>query len=383
MLDPAPPPVIRIAVVAAGDDEQPQQQQEEGMEPGALRIAAAGSSSTTLTRPSSMGGSGGSNGRRGVRKTEDRTRQCTTPLFLSSSVLTYRPLCTHTHTQADIASLRALVSLHLTAGAPAATPTTAPSATHVRIQSLQVSRPQQQRRVRAPGAAEEGEEEGEWVEVVLDGGAAEGQGSSGSCLVEGEGEGDKATCMICYTEDLSPEETAPSSTTTTASASSSCLHSYCRACVSAYLQTRVLEGRSHFPCPLYGESGCGAVYGPEHLSTLLDADTLQRYQRLRALRADPSLRECPNPACGRLVPGGSNRHRKLSCEGCGAKFCWLHGQAHAPEEGCAAYERAARRGERASVTTVRRIAKRCPRCKAPTEKEVSSSGWGGWMCVCL
>jgi hypothetical protein len=250
---------------------------------------------------------------------------------------------------------------------------------------------QQQQQQRRPGAEGEGEEE-DMVEIVLEGAAEGGAGGV-------EAEAAKATCMICYTEDLPPEETlvlpalppaptASSSTTTSHNNSSntpppSCPHSYCRTCVAAYLRTRVADGRATCPCPLFGEDGCHLVYPDAVLQELLDPETHRKHQRLLSLRADPSLRECPNPACGQLVAGGSKRQRRLACPGCGTLFCWLHAQAHDPSEGCAAFERAARRRERASASTVRRIAKRCPRCKAPTEKEVGLvvcvGGVGGWV----
>jgi hypothetical protein len=216
---------------------------------------------------------------------------------------------------------------------------------------------------------EEDEDDDGMVEIVLDGNAA----------AEGEAEGDleedaKATCMICYDEDLPPEEVVGSSNNNSII---TCPHSFCRTCIAAYLRTRVAEGRSTFPCPLFGESGCDLAYGETQLAELLDPELHQRHRRLQTLRSDPSLRECPNPACHALVPGGSKRRPRLEYPQCGSRFCWLHQQAHAPEQECAAFERAARRRERASASTVRRIAKRCPRCKAPTEKEVIVGGlWG-------
>ncbi len=200
------------------------------------------------------------------------------------------------------------------------------------------------------------------VEIVLDGNAAAAGEAGGEC------ESAKATCMICYSEDLPPEEMVDGGAGSISS--STCPHSFCRTCIATYLSTRVAEGRSAFPCPLSGESGCALAYGEAQLAEMLDPELHRRHRRLQALRADASLRECPNPACHALVPGGSKRRRRLECPRCGARFCWLHQQAHAPEQGCAAYERAARRRERASASTVRRIAKRCPKCKAPTEKEV-------------
>lgn len=197
MLDPRPPPLTGIE--AAGSQESGQGQEEE--EQQQLGPAA--------TRPSSLGSGSG---------------------------------------------LRALV---VQLGAAATSPMAA--AACARPSSLPIFRHQQQHdqqrqqpRVQEAGAGAAADDDDddaseELVEIVLDGAEA---GEAGE--VEA-----KATCMICYAEDLPPESTF------SAPRGHFCPHSFCRVCVAEYVRVRVVEGRSDFPCPLINEAACrwGLCYG--------------------------------------------------------------------------------------------------------------------------
>ena len=198
MLDPRPPPLTGIE--AAGSQESGQGQEEQQQQQ--LGPAA--------TRPSSLGSGSG---------------------------------------------LRALV---VQLGAAATSPMAA--AACARPSSLPIFRHQQQHdqqrqqpRVQeaGAGAADDDDDDDdaseELVEIVLDGAEA---GEAGE--VEA-----KATCMICYAEDLPPESAF------SAPRGHFCPHSFCRVCVAEYVRVRVEEGRSDFPCPLINEAACrwGLCYG--------------------------------------------------------------------------------------------------------------------------
>lgn len=71
-------------------------------------------------------------------------------------------------------------------------------------------------------------------------------------------------------------------------------------------------------------------YGEAELAQLLDSETLRKYERLQAMRSDPSLRECPK--CNELVPGAKHKQqRSLACSSCGTAFCLRHGLSHPPQ----------------------------------------------------
>ena len=112
------------------------------------------------------------------------------------------------------------------------------------------------------------------------------------------------------------------------------------------------------------------LYSENHLRALVDPDLFQKHEQRLKLRAQPSLRECP--ACQAVCEGGSKRRPLLVCAACGLSFCFLHATAHPVGKeggaGCRRYLRQVEATERASKTTVRRISKPCPKCKAPTEK---------------
>lgn len=71
-------------------------------------------------------------------------------------------------------------------------------------------------------------------------------------------------------------------------------------------------------------------YGEAELAQLLDSETLRKYERLQAMRLDPSLRECPQ--CHGLVAGAKGKQqRSLACSSCGTAFCLRHSLSHSPQ----------------------------------------------------
>lgn len=135
-----------------------------------------------------------------------------------------------------------------------------------------------------------------------------------------------------------------------------------------------------FPQTLFISRLLSPPYSNDHLHKIIDSATLAKHHHRATLRAQPSLRECPS--CHTLIKGGSKRRPSLTCHSCGLKFCFLHATAHAMDgvggwewrrgrgrRGCRQYKRQMRAVEQASASTVKRISKPCPQCKAPIEKD--------------
>lgn len=150
-------------------------------------------------------------------------------------------------------SLRALVvqlgaaTTSPMAASACARPSSLPVFDHHHRHHRQQHHNEHQRHLQEPrrefGEGDKEEDGDELVEIVLDNAEAGEAGEAG-------GEEDKATCMICYAEDLPPESTfAPPP-------GHDCVHSFCLVCMAEYLRVRIAEGRADFPCPLINEAGC-------------------------------------------------------------------------------------------------------------------------------
>ena len=139
---------------------------------------------------------------------------------------------------------------------------------------------------------------------------------------------------------------------------SSCGHSLHHPCLIANVHSRLSDaGDTTVRCPV---SGCGIALLDADISLLSDASVLARLHRVRAQRADPSLRFC---ACGGEVRGGSARAPQLRCGACGGEFCWLHEARHAPgAAACAAFVERERAdpANAASLAALRVDSKQCP-----------------------
>jgi hypothetical protein len=147
-----------------------------------------------------------------------------------------------------------------------------------------------------------------------------------------------------------------------------CGHALHHPCLAATVVARVGDGTLDLRC---FESGCGAPIIDTDIALLSDPATLARLQRVRAQRADPTLRFC---ACGAAVPGGTPRSPLLRCAACGAEFCWLHAVRHAPgAAACAAFiaAEAADPANAASLAAVRSSSKPCPNeaCGAAVQRD--------------
>jgi len=145
-------------------------------------------------------------------------------------------------------------------------------------------------------------------------------------------------------------------------------HGCCQECMSHYLRVLIADGRvSSIACPQSKE--CGASAAIEEVRQLCDNATLEKYDRFRQMRQDPTLRQCPSctvlckPA--RDEEGGAVA--EMHCQACGSDFCYYHSNAH-PGRPCEEYQREVAKLERASERTAMRGTKLCPSCKMATDK---------------
>lgn len=98
----------------------------------------------------------------------------------------------------------------------------------------------------------------------------------------------------------------------------------------AYLTTRIAQAQTENNCPLLGHDGCNYVYTSTDVKAVVDANTYAKYVRFSTMKASEHYRECPNPACCKLILG-DRRRPAMICDSCGTAFCYFHSNAH-PEE---------------------------------------------------
>lgn len=147
-------------------------------------------------------------------------------------------------------------------------------------------------------------------------------------------------------------------------------HKFCLDCITSYTAHQISMGVVHHICPL---ETCRVAATDEELQTLVDEETFNKYLRFKKLKSDPDYRECSK--CNSQINHGIRSLENsvidtyiISCENCGNKSCFLHGDAHSPDESCKQYARRMRRTEKESQQLLNRISKKCPECKVDTEK---------------
>ena len=175
----------------------------------------------------------------------------------------------------------------------------------------------------------------------------------------------------------------------------SCNHTLHRPCLMDLARSRLFRGE---PARCYegenvpGETACGRQLIDLDLLALLSVSDWTTITRLRAQRADVTLRFCPNVNCGAEVRGGSTASPALTCQRCAQTFCWTHATAH-PFTDCSEYTSRAdvNAEETLSMNAISATAKACPRCAAWVERTggcnvIVCASCGGsycWLCLAL
>lgn len=146
-------------------------------------------------------------------------------------------------------------------------------------------------------------------------------------------------------------------------------HQFCRQCLKSYVTSQIRDGVIVHRCP---HTNCHAQASDMDIQCLVEEHTYQRYLRYRNIKMNPSYRECT--ACQQhiLIPAGFFQSSGVAesplllCS-CGHSTCYYHGDVHTGKS-CEEYTRGARKEERANRRLLNVIARRCPQCRAETEK---------------
>lgn len=147
-------------------------------------------------------------------------------------------------------------------------------------------------------------------------------------------------------------------------------HIFCRQCLSSFITMQIRDGVILHVCPF---EGCQEVATDEDIRQLVTEEAFVKYIRFREMKLNPSYRECSRCLQQISIPEdffnaeGVADRPILNCISCGAVTCFYHGDAH-PSESCAMYAKRIRKQELASRSLLTRIARRCPQCRAETEK---------------
>lgn len=116
------------------------------------------------------------------------------------------------------------------------------------------------------------------------------------------------------------------------------------------------------------EVGCGQVLDEQLILQLArecnDSELAERYHKFKELQADPNMRECPK--CKVRQAGSAGRPR-MTCNGCGFVYCFVHADAH-PGQSCREFERRERDAVRLNERFLARNTLPCPWCGKPTGK---------------
>jgi len=157
-----------------------------------------------------------------------------------------------------------------------------------------------------------------------------------------------------------------------------CSHSFCRECLKAHLEIQIREGQVRNPCPMVGQDNCGNFATGQDILDLCSEETVEKFIRFERIKADDNHRECP--VCGHLQLGGP-RAPAMTCEKCSAAYCFFHSNAH-PDERCQDYARRMKIEDRETEKVLRQTSKKCPKCKAATQKNGGCNHMTCQKCRC-
>jgi len=153
----------------------------------------------------------------------------------------------------------------------------------------------------------------------------------------------------------------------------------CSECMAQYLRLKIMEGDTVLRCPGQCRRDLSDAEVHRHAPSFW-----QRVGKLRQLRNNPNLRDCPS--CGCLTEG-SRQSPDMTCSSCMTSFCFNHGLAHTGVT-CRQHNRMARFAPASGSVSghdirtrlqVRLTTQACPRCHARVQR---SGGCAHMTCRC-
>lgn len=163
-------------------------------------------------------------------------------------------------------------------------------------------------------------------------------------------------------------------------------HRYCLNCMKHWINTLIEDGTTILHCP---DASCvkslhNSILDSDEVQQLTTAEVFSKYTRYKNVQNNDRYRECPSCSTS-VVHEAVNP--EIICAKCNTKYCFMHGNAH-PTMTCDKYAVKINNELKSSAALINRITKKCPQCKAPTEKnngcnhitcKICQSNWC-WLC---
>lgn len=146
-----------------------------------------------------------------------------------------------------------------------------------------------------------------------------------------------------------------------------CNHKYCTKCLSAYVDSMVMDAQTTVSCP-----HCKQPMEHHELMQLMNPAYRERYEKFCldfALSTMNDVVNCPTANCGNAFIRDPAT-RDIHCLSCDARFCTDCKRLPHPDiVNCAEVEQILKsREERASESWISGYSKQCPKCHSPIQK---------------
>ena len=102
-----------------------------------------------------------------------------------------------------------------------------------------------------------------------------------------------------------------------------------------------------------------------------------KYGRFKLSRTQPNSRECNSCGHSQL---GDPRVPRMVCGQCQSEYCFFHSNAHVGST-CKRWEAQQRRQNKQSEAAISKMAKQCPKCRAPVLKSAGCNHMVCWTVV--